>query len=141
MRARLILLLESWAEREAIRVFGRGLRIPDAMYVWIKDALGHYHYGSYDPWGRFMPLQAAFTLIPGTAKPEGTALDEFGCAFRELAELEQGVIIVAHFGRGDEWSEHLGRIGLSNRRAERLLAAAWYNLMVGCKRRGLLGCR
>lgn len=137
MRSRLIALLEAWAEREMIRTHGRGLRIPDAGFVWLRGKTG-WHRGSYDAHGRFVPLQPSFVLIPGTGRKENIRLEEFGVAFRTLEILEQGLIVVGHFGRNDEWRGYREASGLANRHAERRLRQAWGKLILQCKKRGLI---
>lgn len=138
MRSRLLSLLLAWAEKESIRMVGRGLRIPDSKYVWIKDALGRYHFGCYGPFRVFIQGQAAFTLIPGTAPQDLSKTDEFCAAFRKLDETSQGLIIMAYLGGDDEWRNYLGDSGLKSGQAEKWLRNAVLHLMRECRRRGLL---
>lgn len=138
MKRRLKSLLHRWAESESIRSAGRGLRIPDAGYVWIKDKLGRYHCGSFDRYGRFLPLQASFVLIPGTGRRDYSDADEFGAALRTLDETDQGLIIVGEFGGKQGWRDYLVQIKLSPRRANARLWKAWLALMIECRRRQLV---
>jgi hypothetical protein len=134
----LIRLFERWAEREIVRTLGRGLSIPADTYAWVKDSLGNYHFGSYDAWGHFIQGQAGFDMERCTAPRENSRLDEFGCAFRKLAELDQGLIVVGHFGGLEEWLSFLVQKKLSSRLADKRLSGAWLRLIWECKRRDLL---
>jgi len=135
---RLIWLLERWCERESIRVNGRGLFIPDAGFVWIRDALGRWHHGSYDGHGHFIPLQASFNLERATGSRENPVLDEFEVAFRKLDPGDQGLIVMAHFAGAEGWANYLVQKRLSGQQSEKRLSLAWFLLRMECKRRGLV---
>jgi hypothetical protein len=133
-------LFELWAEKESVALCGRGFRIPDGGFVWKLDRLGRWHHGSYDGMGHFIPLAPSFTLIHGNVpqKYANSRIEEFGIVFRgQLCELEQGLVILGHFGGVEQWLDYLQEKGLTVRRANAMLGISWLKIISGCRSRGL----
>ncbi len=127
MRERLLKLLERWAEREIIRCNGRALIIPELTYRWHCDKLGRFH-----------RISEGVCWEKMTARRESSELDDFGVAFRSLAEIEQALIIVDHLGDKTEWEEAIAYFGISSRKSATLLRTAWVKLTWACIKRGLI---
>lgn len=127
MKRRLLRLLENWVEREIIRTLGRALIIPEVTHRWGRNKIGGFEI-----------LSSGICWEKCTAPRANCRLDDFGVAFRELDEIEQGLIITDHLGDGVEWGELIRFYGISNKNAERLLRIGWSRLTLLCILRELV---
>lgn len=122
-------VFERWCERESIRTDGKACNfLPDLTYRWGMNKISG-----------FFIVAEGYCLERSTAPhKEHPELDEFGVAFRLLPEIAQAVMIVAHFGKRDEWRAFLADKRLKPKVASRILRVAWMQMWVECHRREII---
>ena len=117
-------LLEKWAEREVVRVNGRGLRLPEFRYKW-----------GFNRIGGLAIIAKGYCTERCTQPHEHDDVDEFGWAVKSLTPDEQALVIVGHFGDREEWLDLLKTMNLSTRQARVNLRCACEKLLKDWDRR------